>query len=118
MKEREFRRFNSIHLVYFSLFDEDQKHCGEGVARTLNISEGGALIELTGMPEDKISTVKMEMALGDTLLRLQGRVAFIKKSAADRTEVGIQFVGITSELKKRLSDFLKIFVSEGEKIKT
>lgn len=117
MKEREFRRFNSIHLVYFSLFDEDQKHCGEGVARTLNISEGGALIEITGMPDDKISTVKLEMALGDTLLILQGRVAFINKTTADTTEMGIQFFGLTSELKKRLSDFLKIFVSEREKNK-
>lgn len=117
MKEREFRRFNSIHLVYYSLFDQDQKNCGEGVSRTLNISEGGALIEITGMPEDKVSVVKLEMALGDTLLRLQGRVAFIKKSATDKTELGIQFFGITSELKKRLSDFLKLFVSEGEKNK-
>lgn len=117
MKEREFRRFNSIHLVHYSLFDKDQKNCGEGVARTLNISAGGALIEISGMPDDMISTVKMGMALGDTLLILQGRVAFINKTTVDITEMGIQFFGLTSELKKRLSDFLKIFVSESEKNK-
>lgn len=117
MKEREFRRFNSIHLVYFSLFDEDQKHCGEGVARTLNISEGGALIEITGLPDDKISVVRMEIALGNTLLIIKGRVAFINKTALDITEMGIQFIELTSELKKRISDFLQIFVSERDKHK-
>lgn len=117
MKNRKFSRFNSLHLVYYSLFDDGKKNCGEGVGRTINISEGGALIEIEYLPDDTISTVNMEMALGETIIKLQGRVAFTKKAGARKTELGIQFLEITSELEKHFSEFLKVFVSESGKTK-
>lgn len=117
MNKREFIRYNSIHLVYYSLFDADKKNCGEGVGRTINISEGGALIEINLLPEPGFSDVVLELAFHESIIKIQGRVVFTRSTDADKIEIGIQFIEITSELKKLLLDFFRMFTRENEKNK-
>ncbi len=115
MNKREFIRYNSLHLVYYSLFDQDMKNCGEGVGRTINISQGGALVELSSLPLGEFTTVVLELALRDSLIKFQGRVMFSKPLDPEKMEVGVQFVGMTDEQRKSLLEFFRRFTSAREK---
>ncbi len=111
MNKREFVRYNSPHLVYYSLFNQAMTNCGEGVGKTINISEGGVLLELSTPPLGEFTTVVLELALRDSLVKFQGRVVYANQLDGDKMEVGIQFVAMTDEQKNSLLDFLKRFAS-------
>jgi|GEM_PF-988584 len=111
MNKREFVRYNSPHLVYYSLFDQAMTNCGEGVGKTINISEGGVLLELSTPPLGEFTTVVLELALRESLVKFQGRAVYANQLDGDKMEVGIQFVAMTDEQKNSLLDFLKRFAS-------
>ena len=111
MNKREFIRYNSPHLVYYSLFDQAMTNCGEGVGKTINISEGGVLLELSAPPLGDFTTVVLELALRDSLIKFQGRAVYANQIDGDKMEVGVQFVSMTGEQKNGLLDFLKRFAS-------
>jgi iron-sulfur cluster repair protein YtfE (RIC family) len=115
MNKREFSRFDSIHLVFCSFSGADGNPFWEGMARTLNISAGGVLIQIDKLPADPIAGMKMEIALDEKIIELEGDVVFSRIVDADRKELGVQFTGLSVEKNSDLSEFLRIFEAEGDK---
>lgn len=88
--------------------DERNQVAGEGMGRTLNVSEGGILLE-TRKPFDPSWTVSLTLALEDELMDIRGRVVFTRKGQADKYETGIQFLGSEEKKIRLLRQFIAIF---------
>lgn len=113
--KRRHKRYNSLHLVSYQLFNEAKELCGQGIGRTLNISQSGILLEIENRVEDDIKTVNMEIALEDSLIILTGFAVFCKKTDRDVTECGIKFLKVSREGFDVLVAFMKGFYAEAGK---
>src|SRR3989304_5663028 len=80
-EKRKHARTGSHNLVSYVCRDEMNRVRSEGMGRTMNVSEGGILLE-TREPFDPSCTISLTLALEDELMDIRGRVVFTRKSAA------------------------------------
>ena len=103
-------RFNSKNLISYVCVDENNQKHGQGMGRTLNISEGGILLE-THVSIDPKSSISLTIALEEDLVEIEGKVAFSKRKKEGKYETGIHF----SELDGDKRRFLRYYVAVFEK---
>ena len=102
--KRRHIRIDSLNLSYI-MVDENGKKAGEGMGRTLNVSNSGILLEANFyMPPD--GTVDLTIAFEDEVVDLPGRVVHTRTGSEGMYETGIQFLDVDSEHH----DFIKRFV--------
>lgn len=108
MKEiREYVRHDSLNLVSYILYNENDEIINQGVGRTLNISTGGILLEIEDLVEDEIKTVRMEIALDDNIVSIDGRVAFTLLTTECYTECGIKFNETPQEINSAIQNYIE-----------
>jgi hypothetical protein len=89
--KRKHVRIDSTNLVSYVCQDAQHLVVKAGMGRTLNVSEGGILLE-THQPVDAHSQVALTIALEDEVVVIQGRVAYSKQRGDGRYETGVEFV--------------------------
>ena len=77
------------------------------MGRTLNVSEGGILLE-TRVPIDENMTVSLTIALEDDLVDFQGKVAHIKKCGGGKYEFGMEFIEMDEQRRLHLKQYMLI----------
>jgi len=86
------------HLVSYTVLDERGETDEMGMARTLDLSEGGIVLEMTHSL-DRGSHVEMKMVSGDHILEARGLVVYSKYLPDylpnNRWRVGVSFTEIT-----------------------
>ena len=107
-EKRKHPRTGSHNLVSYVCRDDKNHVVCEGMGRTLNVSEGGILLE-TRDALDPSHTVSLTVALEDDLMDIQGRVAFSKKRSNGNYETGIQFLGFEEKKIRLLRQFITIY---------
>lgn len=112
MRKREFLRFKSANLIYYTLVHDRGDIVGEGLGQTLNVSMGGARISIDDGVDKDVKTIILEIALADSILKLSGRIVFAKRTGAERTEIGLKFLDITHQTQGEIADFLNQFNAE------
>ena len=90
-------RVESIHLVTFEA--EGAEGLGASaveVGRTLDVSVSGVRVETTTeiAPGRELD---LEIAVGERVVRAQGRVLHVERVAEGRWELGVQFTAVTRE---------------------
>ena len=93
-ERRKWARVPAEHLVSYTHFDEDGEPEDMGMARTLDLSEGGILLEMA-RPMGEGSPLEIKMVSGEHIVTARGRVAYSQASAPDRWRVGLRFTEIT-----------------------
>jgi c-di-GMP-binding flagellar brake protein YcgR len=101
-------RFNSKNLISYVCLDEDNKKYGQGMGRTLNISEGGILLE-THVLIDPESTISLTIALEEELVDFNGRIAFSNKKKDGKYETGVNFIAQNAEKRRFLRHYITVF---------
>lgn len=96
---RTYPRINSMRLTAVERFGELGELAEETIGRTLNISEGGMLLEMV-KPLPLLSKVALSVGLGDAVLHVKGEVVHLRKNEEGHIETGIQFEGVTDENRK------------------
>lgn len=99
---------NSLNLLSYICFDEQGRSVGQGMGRTLNVSESGILLE-THAPLDAGCFITLTVGLEDNLVDIKGRVVFFKKSETEKYESGIEFTEIDETSNSILSKFIRLF---------
>jgi len=89
MDQREHERIGSLNLSYVYV-DENGTPVREGMGRTLNVSESGILLE-TIFYIAPGNFLLLNVAVGEELLDLKGRVVHCRKNAAGRYQAGVEF---------------------------
>jgi hypothetical protein len=92
-ERREWPRVLAQHLVSYAHFDEQGEPDDVGMARTLDLSEGGILLEMTHPLEDG-STAEIKMVSGEHILRAKGEVVHSTALPSGRWHVGVRFTEI------------------------
>ncbi|MGD9106308.1 MAG: PilZ domain-containing protein [Desulfobacterales bacterium] len=105
---RKHARINALNLISYSCIDETVQAVTQGMGRTLNVSQGGILLE-THVPIDPSHTVALAIGLEDDLINIKGRVVFSMAGREDRFEAGIEFIEIDEAALDVLKKYIKAF---------
>ena len=106
-ERRRSYRFDSLNLLSYTAVTADGTPLTHGMARTLNVSEGGILVE-THESFEAGQTLLFDIAFEDELVQVQGRVAHATSSATEgRYSIGVQFLEIDDGSRSVLDGFLK-----------
>ena len=107
-ERRRGSRLNSNNLISYVCLDENNQKYGQGMGRTLNISEGGILLE-THVLIDPKSTISLTIALDEKLLDLEGKVVFFIKKKDGKYETGVHFSEMNGEKRQFLRHYIAFF---------
>jgi c-di-GMP-binding flagellar brake protein YcgR len=104
--KRQFPRLDSSHLISYTHFDKTDHPDGVGMAKTLDLSQGGVTIQINRFfPVD--SGLEMVIALEERLISVRGKVVHVREIEKDLYEVGICFTLINDADRKSLVEFFK-----------
>ena len=104
-EKRKGPRIDSPNLLSYICLDEDNSELTQGMGRTLNISEGGILLE-THTSMNPHQMISLTIAMEDDMLEIKGKITFCKKREDGKFETGVRFTE-KDEAKER---FLKQFI--------
>lgn len=101
-ERRRHPRVESINLVSVGKFKEAMVE----VARTLVVSEGGALLELSE-PYPVHTLFKLDLAIEDDLLSVDAEVRDVAAGDDGTYRVGVRFVNLDPEAQERLERYVE-----------
>ncbi|MFP4474912.1 MAG: PilZ domain-containing protein [Desulfatibacillaceae bacterium] len=104
-------RIDSLNLLTYSCYDANRDKVGQGMGRTLNVSESGILLEtLEPIGEDEV--VSLTLALRDEVVTINGTVVRTMPGCEGKFESGLRFQDITPEQVDTLREYIKAFREE------
>jgi hypothetical protein len=95
-ERRKWPRILTEHLVAYTRLDEEAVPDEAGVARTLDLSRGGLVLEMIH-PLEVGSCLELKMVTGDRILKAEGQVVYSEDMRDDRWRVGVCFTEIADE---------------------
>lgn len=110
-EKRKSERIDTHNLIFYVCLNEKDEPIGQGMGRTLNISEGGILLE-THTIIDPNYTVSFTISLEDVIMDIKGKARFSKKRNDGKFESGIEFIDCDESKKRMLRQFSAIFKDE------
>ena len=111
-EHRKFERADALNFLAYSCVDEkDGINTQQGIGRTLNISEGGVLLE-TDRPLDSTQTIFLTIALKDKVIDVKGKILWCKESEVGIFMSGIEFYGMEQDACPVLNQYLESFYKE------
>ncbi|NTV12842.1 MAG: PilZ domain-containing protein [Desulfobulbaceae bacterium] len=111
MGERESRgstRRDTLNLLDYIILDESGQEIDRAMARTLNVSEKGILLE-THIPLAPGQQLLITIGLRNNLFEFKGRVAHCKSCEAGSYCSGVEFLNVSQEGMTTLREFLTAF---------
>lgn len=106
--KRKHSRVASTNLLNYVCMGEEGEPCHQGMGRTLNVSESGMMLE-TYTPIDLEALISITIGIGEELVDIEGKVIYLKESAKDVYEAGIQFSKIDENKRMILHKFIEAF---------
>jgi len=111
MSEKEKRkhpRIHSLNLLAYVCINENSEIVRQGMAKTLDVSEGGILME-THVPVDPQHTVSLTLGLKDKLTDVKGKVVHFRTDGNGRFQSGIRFMEAEAPTSRILKEFIVAF---------
>ena len=112
-EKRKAPRIDSHNLLSYVCRDENNLELSQGMGRTLNVSEGGILME-THVYMDSRNMMELTIAMEDDIMEIKGRITFCKEREDGKFETGISFVETDEAQVKFLKQFIVMFRGQGE----
>ncbi|MDY6832746.1 MAG: PilZ domain-containing protein [Thermodesulfobacteriota bacterium] len=107
-QKRRYDRIDSLRLLSYSCVDHENKVVSRGMGRTLNVSEGGILIE-THVPLEKACTVLLAIGFEDDVTEVRGRIVHGKRGENGRERTGIEFIDPDEKARRIIRRYVKAF---------
>jgi len=108
INNRESERKDTLNLVDYVVLDENGRETDRAMARTMNVSEKGILLE-THKPLTKGQQLMITIGLRNELIEFKGRVVHCETCANEFHCSGIEFLDVSPEGMSLLRNFLKAF---------
>jgi len=112
-ERRRFIRPEALNLLDYLVVDDQGRQGEYSMGRTLNISEGGILME-THIPLPIGEQVMITLGLEDTLVDVMGRILYATY-VAGRHQNGIEFSNVAAGDKKTLDQYVEEFHKQFKK---
>lgn len=113
--KRKNQRVKTPNLLVYLCIDEKKNKKIQGMGRTLNVSEGGILLE-THVPIDPRHTVLLTIAMEDDLMHFKGKIAHSKERDDGRFESGVEFLEMDDQKRRFLKQYIVIFKGQENKL--
>lgn len=113
MDKRKKSRIDSHNLVSYVCLDRNGHEFKQGIGRTLNISEGGILLE-TYTPMDPGYTVSLSVGLGEDIRDFKGKITHSVGREGGKYENGIEFLTLDEDGIQFLRQIITIFEEDEE----
>jgi Tfp pilus assembly protein PilZ len=107
-ERREHSRIHSLNLLAYVCMNGRGETVRQGMARTLDVSEGGILME-THVPIDPQQTVSLTLGLKDELTDIKGKVVHFRTDGNGRFQSGIRFMETRAQTLPILKKFIAAF---------
>ncbi|MBF0227089.1 MAG: phosphoribosylaminoimidazolesuccinocarboxamide synthase [Desulfobacterales bacterium] len=109
INQRKHERLETQNLISYSVLDSKSNIVIErGMGRTLNVSEGGILLE-THFPIELELMLSLSIGLKDEMISLSGRVIFSRKIGDASYQTGVEFFPPDERSIPVLQRFIKQF---------
>jgi hypothetical protein len=109
-EHRKHHRFDSLNLLHYLCLDRENQSVGQGMGRTLNVSESGIRLE-THVPLDTDLVVSLTIGLEDDTVSIRGNVVHVEPKAEGCFEAGIQFFDIEKNALATLKKYIAAFAA-------
>lgn len=106
-ERRQYIRPESLNLLDYLVVDEQGRQGEYSMARTLNVSKGGILME-THMSLPQGQQVMITLGLKDQLIDVMGRIVYTTSSSG-RHQNGVEFFHVSDNDKRVLDDYVAAF---------
>lgn len=107
VERRHHIRPESLNLLDYLVVDDQGRQGEYAMARTLNVSEGGILME-THIPLPQGQQVMITLGLGDNLVNIMGRIVYTTYSTGMHQN-GVEFFHVADNDKAILNNYVKAF---------
>ena len=107
-ENRESERKDVLNLLDYVVLDESGKAVARAMARTLNVSENGLLLE-THLSLEEGQMLLLTIGLENELCEIKGKIVRAGKSGEESFAYGVEFLNVTSENSGVLHRFLEAF---------
>jgi len=101
-------RVDSLNLLAYSCIDDTGQVVVQGMGRTLNVSQGGILLE-THVKIDSKYTVLLTIGLEEDLVDINGEIVHSTPGKDDNYESGIRFHEMDEAAFQILMKYIKAF---------
>ena len=107
-ERRSTSRFDSNNLISYVYFDKNNHKSGQGMGRTLNISENGIMLE-THVPIDPDGSMSLTIGLEEEVMDINGKITFSNKKECGKYETGVHFNKPDEEKRRFLRHYITLF---------
>lgn len=111
--KRRSPRFDTMNLLHYKVLDAHNGQLGDGMARTLNVSRGGLLLE-TNVAFDPGQEIGVSIGLEEDLVDVMGKVVHCEPTTNGMFSTGIQFEDLDEEGSRVLAVYLEVFKAASE----
>lgn len=106
--QRKHERVHSLNLLSYFCVDDNQQMVTQGMGRTLNVSEGGIMLE-THVPIETQYTAVLSIGFQEDVTDVEGKVVYSKKGDNDRWQSGIEFVAPDQNTQRIIRKYIDAF---------
>ncbi len=110
IERRRHPRVDSINLLAYTTFGDDERIKSQGMGRTLNVSQSGILLETHEAMEGD-DHVAVTIALEEELVFIRGSVVRCIKADDGTFASGIKFFDMTDNELAALQDYIQAFLA-------
>ena len=110
-KRRKYERKDSLNLIDYVVLGPEGKPISRRMGRTLNVSEGGILLE-TYHDLKQGQSVVITIALDEDIVEIDGHVVYIKACEEELFCSGIEFAQINKEGERIIKKYIEALKSE------
>ena len=106
--QRRHERVDSLNLLSYFCEDDTHEVVAQGMGRTLNVSEGGILLE-THVQLDARYAVFLSIGFQEEVTNVRGKIVYSKKGDSDRWQSGIEFVSPDAHNQRIIKKYIEAF---------
>jgi len=106
--QRKHERVDSLNLLSYFCEDDTQEKIAQGMGRTLNVSEGGILLETHVMLEEQY-TIYLSIGFRDEVTEVKGKIVYSKMDDNERWLSGIEFVSPDTNAQRIIKKYIEAF---------
>ena len=103
-------------MFSYICLDEDGHPVAEGMGTTVDISQGGIMIE-TSRPVETETILLVSVDREKRMLEIKGKVVYTRSISASKHLAGIEFKGSREEVMKMVKNFIIEFHSRDKPIR-
>ena len=112
--QRKHERVDSLNLLSYFCVDEQGEVIAQGMGRTLNVSEGGILLE-THIQLETEYAVFLSIGFQDEVTDVKGKIKYSAMGDNERWRSGIEFAAPDTNAQRIIKKYIDAFTRQQAK---